>query len=349
MAGGGLEDETGVAGEADLAAAFDPALVDGDGGAVVADAGSDVALAGRGADDEAEDAEAVGGDGVFAEAAAGSVAFVHIERTGGEEDECEGDEEFVLGLGFDLTFGVEGEFLAGGGVGSGERGLDVLGGTGGEDELAEVEVESAGAAEAAGGLGLSDGSDHGGAFGDGDGVVGVVDGFGDGGFDLLAGFGGGGAERLAEIGLDDPGFGGGVLGSVRSRRWCGRLVRYGSFSKCCGLGRDGERFGGFYGPGGLLFDALGMVGELGIEELDEAVFLVGTGEDGDAVAGELNAHVPILADEPTLARRRRDEAVDGSAIGCGAGGYWDGGAVGEDDGGEVNDGDAEGGEVGAKT
>ena len=39
VAGGGLEDETGVVGEGDVAASGDPAAIDGDGGAIGSDAG----------------------------------------------------------------------------------------------------------------------------------------------------------------------------------------------------------------------------------------------------------------------------------------------------------------------
>ncbi len=41
-----------------------------------------------------------------------------------------------------------------------------------------------------------------------------------------------------------------------------------------GLWWDGEGFGGFDGPGGAVFDALGVVGELVIDELHEAVGLL---------------------------------------------------------------------------
>jgi hypothetical protein len=49
-----------------------------------------------------------------------------------------------------------------------------------------------GAAEAAGWLGLGDGSDHGRTLGHRDGVVGVIYRFGDGSLDLLPRFGRGG-------------------------------------------------------------------------------------------------------------------------------------------------------------
>jgi hypothetical protein len=348
VARGGLEDQAGVADEADLAAAFDPALVDGDGCAVVAEAGGDIALAGGGSDDEAEHADAIGGDGVLAEAATCAVSLVDVEGAGGEEDESERDEELVLGLGFDLAFGVEGEVLTGGGVGSGERCLDVLGDAGGQDELAEVEVESAGAAEATGGFGLGDGSNHGGAFRNGDGVVGVVDGFGDGGFDLLAGLGSGGAERFAEVGLDDPGFVGsvcGCLGRLCPRGRSGRREGWRSCGEGDGLWRQGQGLGGFYGPGGFVLDALGVIGKLGVKKLDEAVALIGACNDGEFVAEDLKAVVPLLVNKATFAGRGGDQAEDRCAVGGGPGGDGYGGAVGESDAGEANDRDVEGSKV----
>jgi hypothetical protein len=336
--GCGLEDEAGVAGEANVAATLDPAFVDGNGCAVIADAGGDVGLAGGGSDDEADDAETVGGDSVLAESAA--VAVVLVEGPGGEGEEDEGDEELILRLGLDLAFGVEGELLVGVGVCSGEGGLNGLCDSGGEDELAELEVECTGAAEASGWLGLGDLADHGGADGDGDGVVGVVDGLGYGGFDLLPGFGGGGAELVAEVGLDDPGFGGGV-------GWGGRVGGRG-----CGdfadLRREGEGLGGFDRPGGVFFDALGMVGELSVEELGGAVAFVKAGDDGELVAEDLDSVVPPLVNETAFAGRRRDEAVDGGAVGGGASGNGKGRAVGEGDAGEADDGCPEGSEVATK-
>ena len=104
-------------------------------------------------------------------------------RCKGREEQW--DKDLILGFGFYLAFGVEGELLIGGGVGSGERRLNVLS-AGGKNELAEFEAEDADTSELAGGLGLSDGSNHGCAYGDGDGVIRIVDGFGDGSFDLLA-------------------------------------------------------------------------------------------------------------------------------------------------------------------
>ena len=66
----------------------------------------------------------------------------------------------------------------------------------------------------------------------------------------------------------------------------------------------GERVRGsdsFDRPGGALLDALRMVGELGVEELDQAVAFFGRGKDGDLVAQNLHAVVPLLVDEAAFA------------------------------------------------
>lgn len=198
----GLEDEACVASECDFAAPLDPALVDRDSCAVVAEASGNVALPGSGSDDEANDAEAIGGESVFTE---GVVAMVVIEGTRGQGEKDEGNDEFVLRLGFYLTFGVHGKLLACIGVSSGEGRLDVLSCARGQDELAEVEVKGPGATEHTGWFGLRDGSNHGGAFGHCDGVVRVIDGFCDRGPDLLAAFRGSRAQLLGKVSLDDPG------------------------------------------------------------------------------------------------------------------------------------------------
>ena len=108
---------------------------------------------------------------------------------------------------------------------------------------------------------------------------------------------------------------------------------------------DGEGFGGFDGPGGAVFDALGVVGELVIDELHEAVGFAGSGEDGDLFVEDLHARGPIPLDEAAFVGWRGGEAEDGGAVGGGAGGDGERGAVGEDDLGEVDDGDVVGGEV----
>ena len=84
-----------------------------------------------------------------------------------------------------------------------------------------------------------------------------------------------------------------------------------------------------------------MVGELGVEELDKAVAFVGAGDNGQPVAEDLDAVVPLLVDEPSFAGRRRDETVDGSAVGGSAGGDGNDRAIGESDACEVYDGRVE--------
>jgi hypothetical protein len=90
-----------------------------------------------------------------------------------------------------------------------------------------------------------------------------------------------------------------------------------------------------------------VIGKLGIEELDEAVAFVGTGDDGQPVTKDLEAAVPLLADQATFARWGCDETVDGSAVGGSAGVDEKGRAVGECDASEADDGRIEGGEVAA--
>ncbi len=82
-----------------------------------------------------------------------------------------------------------------------------------------------------------------------------------------------------------------------------------------------------------------------IEELQETVAFVWCGEDGDLVVEDLDAGVPLFADEATFARCGCYEAKDRSAVGGGAGRERERCSVGEDDLGEADDGDVEGGEV----
>ena len=106
---------------------------------------------------------------------------------------------------------------------------------------------------------------------------------------------------------------------------------------------DGVR--GFDGPGCALVDALGMVGNLGVDELNEAVTLFGAGKDGDIAAGDAEETVELTVEEASLGGRRWDSAEDGGTVGGVFGGEGDGGSVGENEGGEVDDGRVEGGEV----
>ena len=153
MAGRGLDYDARVLGEGDLLAARDPAAVKRASSAPVADAGGGVGGASGEADDGAHEtqtgspAESVLAGAVTATAAA--VTAVLIERAGGQQREEERDGDLVLRLRLGLAFGVEGDVLRG--VGAGETRLDGLGFGVGQGELAEVEAENAGAAEAAGG------------------------------------------------------------------------------------------------------------------------------------------------------------------------------------------------------
>ena len=185
--GRSLKDKTSIASKCNLATTLDPALIDGDGSTVVAKASGDVVLAGGCSDDEPDDAQTVGGARVLAESI---VAVVVVEGASRESEKNKRNQEFVLWLGLDLAFGVEGQVLASSGVGSSERCLNVLRSRR-ENELPEVKVERAGAAEAAGWLSLGDGPNHGRALGNRDGVVGVIDRFRNSSPDLLPGFGGG--------------------------------------------------------------------------------------------------------------------------------------------------------------
>src|SRR6266702_5162883 len=117
-----------------------------------------------------------------------TIPVVLIEGPCGSDRQYGGDTKLVLRSRFDLAFGVKGERLAG--VGSGEGGVDVVRLTAGQGQLAEAEVQGAGAAEETSRFCLGDGADEGGALGDCDGVVGVVDGFSDGCLDNLPGGGG---------------------------------------------------------------------------------------------------------------------------------------------------------------
>ena len=116
------------------------------------------------------------------------LSLVLIEGAAGHEGEEDGQADLVLRFGFGLALGVESDIA--GGVGSGELGLDDAGFFVGDLKLAEVEGENAGAAELAGGFGAAHGADERGTLGNGDGVVGIEDGFGYGGLDCLAFFGG---------------------------------------------------------------------------------------------------------------------------------------------------------------
>ena len=72
---------------------------------------------------------------------------------------------------------------------------------------------------------------------------------------------------------------------------------------------------GLDGPGCTLLDALGMVGNLGIDELDEAVTFLGGGEDGDIAAGDGEETIELTVEEASLGGGRRDGSKDGGTVG----------------------------------
>ena len=91
-----------------------------------------------------------------------------------------------------------------------------------------------------------------------------------------------------------------------------------------------------------------MIRQLSVEKLDKTVAFVGPCDDGELVAEDLDSVVPPLVNETAFAGRRRDEAVDGGAVGGGARGDGKGRTVGEDDASEADDGCIEGSEVATK-
>ena len=170
--------------------------------------------------------------------------------------------------------------------------------------------------------------------------------------DGLAGGGDFGAKWLVEVGLEDPsagvgvggGWGGdGLLPEVALGR--GRAGNDGRRRRLRGQG-DGRGDGG--GPGGAFFDALGVVGKAGIDELLEAVGFARGGVDGDVAANDGNARVPLAADEAAFDGWRGYGAIDRGTVGGGVGLDRDVDAVGEGDAGEADNGDVERGKVPAK-
>src|SRR4029077_12060763 len=98
--------------------------------------------------------------------------------------------------------------------------------------------------------------------------------------------------------------------------------------------RNLDRVRGLDGPRGALVDALGVVGNLGVDELNEAVTLLGTGEDGDITARDAEESIELTAEKSSFGGRRGDGAEDGGAVGGGVGGEREGGSVGGDEAGE---------------
>ena len=98
-------------------------------------------------------------------------------------------------------------------------------------------------------------------------------------------------------------------------------------------------------PGCALIDALWVVWNLGVDELNEPVSLLGTGDDGDIAADDGEETIELTAEEPSLGGRGRDGAKDGGALDGIFGGEGDGGPVGENDADEADDGLVKGCEI----
>ncbi len=92
-----------------------------------------------------------------------------------------------------------------------------------------------------------------------------------------------------------------------------------------------------------------MIWQLGIEKLDESVAFVWAGDDGELVAQDLEAVVPLLVNEAAFARWRCDKTVDRGAVGRGACRDRKSRAIGEGNAVEENDGRVERSEVTTKT
>ncbi len=114
------------------------------------------------------------------------MSAVVVERAGGECEQDERDGELVLRLWPDLTFGVHGELCFRRAVCAFQRGAHGLGFVAWELDLAEAELELAGAGKLACGACLGDLAGEQRALRDGDRAVRVEDGLGDGGADLLS-------------------------------------------------------------------------------------------------------------------------------------------------------------------
>ena len=148
-------------------------------------------------------------------------------------------------------------------------------------------------------------------------MVGVEDGLGDGGLDGLAVFRGLGTDGLVEISLNDPtagivfrGFGGRErlfpeVGLPRGQDGDGGR---------CGLGGKLDGVRDLDSPGGALVDALGMIGNLAVDELNEPVNLLWTGDDRDVAADYGEETIELTAEKASLGGRRGDGAKDGRTV-----------------------------------
>lgn len=86
----GLKNESGIMSERHVASTLNPAFVDRDSSSVITDARGEITLTGKSSDNEADDPEAVGGQGVLTKAVA--IVAVVIEGTGSEREKNEGNQ-----------------------------------------------------------------------------------------------------------------------------------------------------------------------------------------------------------------------------------------------------------------
>jgi len=106
-----LNDNARVFGKGDVAASFDPAIVEGQSGTVRTEACGYIGGASGGSDDEADDTDAVGRTRIFPKEFSIAITTILVKRTGSERDEEQGNEDLVLRPGLYLAFGVHGEVL----------------------------------------------------------------------------------------------------------------------------------------------------------------------------------------------------------------------------------------------
>jgi len=209
-----------------------------------------------------------------------------------------------LGLRFYFAFGTEGEIGIGSGVGTAQEGLDALLFTIRKCQVAKVEAEGASATEAAGGFTSSHDTCQGGTLGDGNGAIRIVDRFVNSGLNGLSGRRDSRVQFFVEVRLNDPGRRGIADRGCDGREawiWRGKL----------GEG-DGSRR--LYGPRGAFRNALRMIGQVTVEDLDKTVLLVWAGEGGYLVADGLLSVVELLVNESAFAWRKRHDTDDGPAV-----------------------------------
>jgi hypothetical protein len=85
-----FEERAGCRGRTSPRGQLDPALVDRDGCSVITDARGEVTLTGESSNNEADDPEAVGGEGVLTKTVA--IVAVVVEGAGSKREKNEGNE-----------------------------------------------------------------------------------------------------------------------------------------------------------------------------------------------------------------------------------------------------------------